>query len=239
MQFLAAYTYGKSTDYYSGSALNELSNMPGDQVFWQNNKGPSDFNRKQRFVISGVYDLPKFKFDSGFARAVLNNWEVAGIAVIQTGLPFSIVNSNDTSIISRANFATGFAGQNIYTTGSASSRTLAYFNTAAFVRSCPTAACNAALGLVTNPAFDPTAPFGNTPRNFLVGPGQKNVDISFIKLMPFTENIRGEFRAEMFNVFNWVNYANPNNNLIGANFGRIERASSGPRVIQLAFKLSF
>jgi hypothetical protein len=239
MQFLAAYTYGKSTDYYSGTALNELQNVPGDQVFWRNNKGPSDFNRNQRFVISGVYDLPKFKFDSGFARAILNDWEIAGIAVVQTGLPFSIVNSNDTSIISRANFATGFAGQNVYTTGSASSRTLAYFNTAAFVRSCATAACNTALGTVTNLDFDRTAPFGNTPRNFLVGPGQKNVDISFIKLMPFTENVRGEFRAEMFNVFNWVNYANPNNNLIGANFGRIERASSGPRVIQLAFKLSF
>jgi hypothetical protein len=239
MQFLAAYTYGKSTDFYSGTALNELQNVAGDQVFWRNNKGPSDFNRNQRFVISGVYDLPKFKFDSGFARAILNDWEIAGIAVIQTGLPFSIVNSNDTSIISRANFATGFAGQNVYTTGSASSRTLTYFNTAAFVRSCATAACSTALGPVTNPAFDPTAPFGNTPRNFLVGPGQKNVDISFIKLVPFTENVRGEFRAEMFNVFNWVNYANPNNNLIGANFGRIERASSGPRVVQLAFKLSF
>jgi hypothetical protein len=239
MQFLAAYTYGKSTDYYSGVALSELQNVPGDQVFWRNNKGPSDFNRNQRFVISGVYDLPKFKFNSGFAKAVLNNWEIAGIAVFQTGLPFSIVNSNDTSIISRANFAAGFAGQNVYTTGSASSRTLAYFNTAAFVRSCATVACNTALGAVTNPGFDPAAPFGNTPRNFLVGPGQKNVDISFIKLMPFSDNIRGEFRAEMFNVFNWVNYANPNNNLIGANFGRIERASSGPRVVQLAFKLSF
>lgn len=239
LQFLAAYTFGKSTDYYSGSALNELSNVPGDQVFWQNNKGPSDFNRKQRFVISGVYDLPRFKFDSGFARAILNDWEVAGIAVFQSGLPFSIVNSNDTSIISRANFASGFAGQNVYTSGSASDRTLAYFNTAAFVRSCATAACNTALGVVTNPTFDPTAPFGNTPRNFLVGPGQRNVDISFIKLMPFTESVRGEFRVEMFNLFNWVNYANPNNNLIGANFGRIERASSGPRVVQLAFKLSF
>lgn len=239
MQFLAAYTYGKSTDYYSGAALNELTNIPGDQVFWRNNKGPSDFNRKQRFVISGVYDLPKFKFDSGFAKAILNNWQVAGIAVIQTGLPFSVVNSNDTSVISRVNYAAGFSGDNVYTTGSASDRTLAYFNTAAFVRSCVTAACNTGLGAVTNPTFDPNAPFGNTGRNFLVGPGQKNVDISFIKLMPFNENLRGEFRAEMFNVFNWVNYANPNNNLIGANFGRIERAASGPRVVQLAFKLSF
>jgi hypothetical protein len=92
---------------------------------------------------------------------------------------------------------------------------------------------------VTNPAFDPNAPFGNTQRNFLTGPGQKNVDLSFIKVIPFSERIRGELRAEMFNLFNFVNYANPNNNLIGANFGRIERAATGPRVVQLAFKLSF
>jgi hypothetical protein len=36
-----------------------------------------------------------------------------------------------------------------------------------------------------------------------------------------------------------VNYANPNNNISGANFGRIERAATGPRVAQFAFKLSF
>ena len=103
-----------------------------------------------------------------------------------------------------------------------------FFNTSAFASS--------RLGTAT---FDPNAPFGNVRRNFLTGPGQKNVDISFIKLVPFTETLRGEFRVEFFNAFNWVNYANPNNNISGANFGRIERASTGPRVIQLAFKLNF
>jgi hypothetical protein len=73
----------------------------------------------------------------------------------------------------------------------------------------------------------------------MTGPGQKNLDISFIKFVPFTEKVKGEFRAEFFNVTNHVNYANPNNNIAGANFGRIERAATGPRVIQLAFKLSF
>lgn len=238
LQFLAAYTYGKSTDYYSGAALNEVTNMPGDQVNWRLNKGRSDFNREHRFVLSGVYALPKRDYGSAFFGALLNNWQVATIAVIQSGLPFSIVNSNDTSIISRANLAPGFNG-NFYTPGSVGSNLNAYFNTAAFVRSCVTAACSTAVGTVTNPTFDPSAPFGNTTRNFLTGPGQKNVDISFIKIIPFNERLRGELRTEFFNAFNWVNYANPNNNLIGANFGRIERASSGPRVIQLAFKLSF
>ncbi len=54
-QFLAAYTFGKSIDYYSGAALNELANVPGDQLNWRTNRGRSDFNREQRFVISGVF----------------------------------------------------------------------------------------------------------------------------------------------------------------------------------------
>ncbi|MEQ1603237.1 MAG: TonB-dependent receptor [Pyrinomonadaceae bacterium] len=238
LQFLAAYTHGKSTDYYSGAALNELTNMPGDQVNWKTNKGRSDFNRENRFVLSGVYSLPTRQYGSAVARGLLNNWQVASIIVVQSGLPFSIVNSNDTSIISRANINRSFTG-NIYTSGSVGSRLNGYFNTGAFSTSCVTATCSTAVGTVTNPAFDPNAPFGNTERNFLTGPGQKNVDLSFIKILPFSERIRGELRAEMFNLFNFVNYANPNNNLIGANFGRIERAATGPRVVQLAFKLSF
>ncbi|MBK6724000.1 MAG: TonB-dependent receptor [Acidobacteria bacterium] len=238
LQFLAAHTKGESIDFYSGGALNEVTNMAGDQVNWQLNRGPSDFNRTDRFVLSGVYAFKKRNYDSGFLRGLLNDWQVASILVLQTGLPFSITADNGTTIIQRANLAPGYNG-NFYTMGSMSTRTNAYFNTGAFVTSCLNAACSAAVGAVTNPNFDPGAPFGNTARNFLVGPGQKNLDISFIKMIPFSERVRGEFRTELFNAFNFVNYANPNNNLIGANFGRIERASTGPRVIQLAFKLSF
>ena len=238
LQFLAAYTWGKSIDYYSGTTLNELQNIPGDQVKWWTNRGRSDFNREHRFVFSGVYDLPS-KFDSGAGKWLLNDWQIAGIAVFQSGLPFSIVADNGTSIISRANVNPLFTGTSVYTPGNVNERLLAYFNPAAFVTPCANAACSVAVGTVTNPNFDRTAPFGNTTRNFLTGPGQKNVDISFIKHIPFTERFRGELRAEFFNIFNWVNYANPNNNIIGANFGRIERTSSGPRVIQLGFKLNF
>ena len=227
LQFLAAYTRGESVDYYSGANLNELTNIPGDQFNWRTNRGRSDFNRENRFVVSGVYQIPDFKFESGFAKRILSNWQVAGIAVFQSGLPFSVVDSNDTTIINRANTNLGFSGS-VYTSGDVSERLNGYFNTAAFVRS--------AFG---NATFDPNAPFGNTQRNFLTGPGQKNVDVSFIKLIPFSERFRGEFRAEFFNIFNWVNYANPNNNIAGANFGRIERAATGPRVIQFAFKLGF
>ncbi len=247
LQFQAAYTFGKSIDYYSGGAVNEIANVFGDQREWRTNRGRSDFNREQRLVVSGIYSFPKQNFSSGFARAILNNWQVAGIAVFQTGLPFSVVDNVGNAVIQRANFNRNFTGD-IYTAGDVSQRLTGYFNTAAFVRSCPigtlvggalVACSNSGAGVVNNPLFDPANPFGNTTRNGFTGPGQKNVDISLIKFIPFTERVRGEFRLEAFNVFNWVNYANPNNNISGANFGRIERAATGPRVLQIGLKLNF
>lgn len=238
LQILAAYTYSKSTDYYSGAAINELAAVPGDQFNWRTNRGPSDFNRKHRFVVSGVYELPKYKFESAAARAILNNWQIAGIAVFQSGLPFSVIDNPNNNIINRANFNPAISGQTL-TSGSTTERLNAFFNTSAFVISRPILS-GAAVGAVNNPAFDPNAPFGNTPRNFLTGPGQKNVDLSIIKLIPINERLRGEFRTEFFNIFNWANFANPNGNIaVPATFGRITSTSAGPRVIQFALKLNF
>jgi len=96
------------------------------------------------------------------------------------------------------------------------------------------------LGTPNNPTFDPDNPFGNTPRNFLYGPGQKNLDLSVVKFIPIRETLRGELRAEFFNLFNWTNFANPNSNIaVPSTFGHITATSAGPRVIQFAFKLSF
>ncbi|MFV0389543.1 MAG: carboxypeptidase regulatory-like domain-containing protein [Pyrinomonadaceae bacterium] len=227
LQFLAAFTAGNSMDYYSGAAVNELTNMPGDQWNWRSNYGPSDFNRKLRFVFSGTYMLPKFVDNTNAARWLLNDWQVAGIGVWQSGLPFSVIDSNGTSIVQRANFATSFNGD-YEGSGAVSDRLNRYFNTSAFGFS--------RLGFAT---FDPSNPFGNTWRNMLTGPTQKNLDVSFVKFIPFSEKIRGEFRAEFFNAFNWVNYANPGSTIGTSGFGKITSASSGPRTIQFGFKLGF
>ena len=247
LQFLSAYTLGKSVDYYSGGTINELAATPGDQFNWKSNLGPSDFDRRHRFVQSFVYDLPRWKSDSAAARALLNNWELTGILTLQTGTPFTIVDAPNNNIIQRANFARGVSGD-----GSLSGRTQGrlnqYFNTGTFVRSCPVGTItggvftcgSSGLGVANNPNFDPGAPFGNVPRNSLYGPGQKNMDFAVVKFIPVKENVRGEFRTEFFNLFNWANFANPNSNVaIPLTFGRITQTSAGPRVIQFAFKLNF
>jgi len=220
LQFLAAYTLGKSTDYYSGGPVNELVPTLGDQSDWKLNYGPSDYDRRHRFVTSFVYDLPK-------------NWQVNGILTQQTGTPFTVIDSPNLFIIQRANFAAG--AQSVHTTGDIDQ----YFDTSAFVFSRPILN-GTNLGTPNNPTFDPDNPFGNTPRNFLYGPGQKNLDLSVVKFIPVKETVRAELRAEFFNLFNWTNFANPNSNIaVPSTFGRITATSSGPRVIQFAFKLSF
>lgn len=237
LQMTAAYTFGRSYDYYNGTTVNELASPAGDQSNWKLNYGRSDFNREHRLVISGVYDLPKSKYDSGVARALLNNWQVAGIAVFQSGLPFSIIDNPGNAVFSRANRNPAFTGQ-IQCAGAVSSCLNNYFAQGAFVISRPRLD-GTSVGVVTNPTFDPANPFGNTARNFLTGPGQKNVDFSLIKFIPISERFKGEARVEFFNAFNWVNYANPVNNIALGSFGKIISASTGPRVIQFAFKLNF
>ena len=228
LQFLSAYTFGKSIDYYSGGTVNELVSTPGDQRNWKTNRGRSDFDRTHRFVTSFVYDLPGLVGNDTGARWLLNNWGLNGIATFQSGLPFSVIQVPDNNTVQRANLRPGFTG-GIEGSGRTQKRLAQYFNTNAFVSS-----------TLTGGFFDPGAPFGNTGRNILTGPGQKNVDFSVVKYLPFAESVRGEFRTEFFNVFNWANFANPNSNVsVPATFGRITQTSAGPRVIQFAFKLNF
>jgi len=99
--------------------------------------------------------------------------------------------------------------------------------------------------------------FGNVGRNVLRGPHQINIDFSVIKRFPIRESKNIEFRAEFFNLFNHVNFANPISNLNAfassggsidpntgqiinpGDFGRIISTSNNPRLIQLAVKLNF
>jgi hypothetical protein len=94
---------------------------------------------------------------------------------------------------------------------------------------------------------DTTGTFGNTGRNSLRGPGLKNIDLSVIKNTKFG-GVNSELRLEVFNLFNWVQFNNPNGQLGNAAFGTISSIVASPscatcgtteRQIQLAIKLKF
>jgi hypothetical protein len=220
LQFLASYTYSHSLDDYSGDATgtSDVSVVPGNETILDNHAS-SDFDRRHRFVFSGIYDLPEFyKGDSRFAKQAVNGWELASVLTLQSGTPFSVL-TNDTAFVAAR--ADAVAGCNPNLGGSVSSRLGKYFNTACFT-----------------PA-DTLGDFGTTGRNILRGPNQRNVDISLIKHFPITEKAKFEFRTEFFNAFNIVSFANPINILASANAGQIVSTTTGPRVIQFALKFDF
>ena len=68
----------------------------------------------------------------------------------------------------------------------------------------------------------PDNEFGTMRRNQLYGPGYKDVDFSVFKDGHITERVTAQFRVEMFNLFNTINLAPPDDSLAdGAAFGTI------------------
>jgi carboxypeptidase family protein/TonB-dependent receptor-like protein len=273
LQFLAAYTHAKSIDNASGGAIGaagiDSGSILGNQLDNRANRGVSNFDRTHRFVLSYLWELPRpvFTGRSTASRLLLSNWQVAGIITAMSGLPIDIVDGNSASLylgnnngLSRPSWAPG-ATRSIATSDIPSGY---FFNPFAFARPIVSAGQGipssnigavggAACGVPTVICTD----FGNVGRNVLRGPRQVNVDFSVIKRVRIDENKTIEFRAEFFNLFNHVNFANPISNLNGAvssggainantgqiinpgDFGRLTATSNNPRLIQLALKLNF
>jgi hypothetical protein len=80
--------------------------------------------------------------------------------------------------------------------------------------------------------------FGSAGRNILRGPKFVQTDLAFAKTIGLSAHTRVQLRAEIFNVFNNVNYGNPNGVFGSANFGRISGAGS-MRQVQLGARFLF
>jgi len=86
-QFNASYTWSKSIDYTSfstgGILVQNSNNLPDE-------RGPSDFDARQRFVLSSICELPFTK------NRVVSGWQLGMIVQSQSGNPFNVVTSNST-----------------------------------------------------------------------------------------------------------------------------------------------
>jgi len=223
LQMLLSYTWSRSIDDYSGSDVSDVTLLPGDMVDENHNHASSDFDRRHRFVGSYLYQLPNaYKGGSGLVKGLVNSWSVSGIVTLQSGVPFSVLGSDSLFAFTQGDLAPGRTVASAIKSGNVADRLNAYFDTSAFVVPTPD-----------------TADFGTLGRNIIRGPKQINTDLSIIKSIPVTESQRAEFRAEFFNLFNNVNFANPVNVVSSGNFGQIASTTTGPRVIQFALKYTF
>lgn len=227
LRFLASYTWAKSLDNNSGSGTGAtFTGFDGDQVRLGLNRGLSDFDRARRLVVNLSYDVPNWGFgwkQTAFGKRFFGGWQIASVAVMQSGTPFSVLDTSGAALYgtssSRASFAPGATIATAQLSGRIQDRLNAYYNTAAFVR-----------------AGDG---FGNSGRNILRGPSQRNLDFSMNKKIPITERFALEWRSEFFNLLNLVNFANPGSSITAASNGVIRSTTGNPRVIQMALKLVF
>jgi hypothetical protein len=219
LTFLAGYSWQKSLDILSNTAFEGNGNThPFGSI--DNDYGPSNFDRRGRFVGSFNYALP-FK-PQGPVKFLIGGWQTNGIVSLQTGGPLNITNGVDISRTGIGQDRVDIIGDpNLPSDRPRADRILRWFNTAAFREPAP-------------------GTFGNIARNALRAPAQAVLDFSTFKLfpMPFSEAHKLEFRAEFFNLFNRVNLGGPNTARINNLFGRITSAGE-PRIIQLGLRYSF
>jgi hypothetical protein len=239
LYFQGAYTYANSTDDTSNATV-AFDSRINDQNNARDSRGLSDFNRRHRFVTSGVYTLPFFKSAQGFTKEALTAWEVSGVLTLQSGLPFTVFDSAggsayalSTTGIVTPTFASGHSCGNALTSGSTGSRLSHWANPSAYLP-------DSAVPLSTGGLSDATV-FGNAPRNCIVGPPQKNVDFTVGKNFQLTERQSLRFRADFFNLTNHPSFANPSSTDIESpgSFAQITSVVGTPRLIQFSLKWSY
>jgi hypothetical protein len=255
LQFLAAYTFSKSIDDAGDSLGAAVGGSFGRPIFGelvyndQNNiaaqRSVSDFDREHRFVINGTWNINGPEHAASTAVQKLGNgWSISGIVTLQSGLPFSVLDSaagtlfGPATTYTTANLVPGATLEDASRGGSVSSRVNEFFNTKAFA---PTPFVPDG-GLIDGkyPVSGGGTIFGDLGRNILRGPDQQDFDIAVIKTTPLTDRVRLIFRWEIFNMLNRSNFANPSNDVSSpSTFGVISALTVNPRIMQYALKFEF
>jgi hypothetical protein len=220
-----AYTYSHSLD--DASDRSDTSFVNSFNI--RSNHASSNFDQRQLLHVSYIYDLPLISVldrvlhfadddpsnqaanypghtynagdwaNSKGVKTVLGGWQLSGLTLFETGIPFTVVNNGSPTgigTLDNAGVANGV--------GSGSYPDLSGLS--AYSRP-PAGGKNAkSFGpLLLNPAaFDaPRAlTFGNAGRNVLNNPSRWNWDMALRKQLPISERFQLTFRAEAFNIFN-------------------------------------
>ncbi|HUC53991.1 MAG TPA: TonB-dependent receptor [Candidatus Cybelea sp.] len=258
LEFLASYTYSKSLDY------NSLST--GESLVLQNaynpraDYGPSEFDVRNRFVMSGFYELP-FK-----ANRLVSGWQFGLTTQDQSGSPLNptlaIGPGPGISLTVRPDRLSAVSGTGNPKQYFTDPVLCEPFNGAPQGATPAIPACaatpNAAFAVPCTFNSTPTAPGGSTylvvpgschpgslGRDAIIGPNFLNTDFSLTKNTKITERFNLQFRTEFFDLFNHPNFGNPVLTATSGSFGRIlnTRFPTGDfgssRQIQLALKLTF
>ncbi len=222
LDLLASYTYSKSVDQSNG--LPEPVNPVNPSL----SRSLSSFDLRQNLVTSFHYQLPEPK-STGLVHAISSGWAVAGIARFTTGLPVTLLNNNDTSLL--GTIPNGINNNGVDTPDWSGQSLSIHTNPRG-------GAAVFDANQLTLPAL---GTMGNARRRFFSGPGLENLDATLSKTQQFKDGHSIEFRAEAFNLFNHAQFfgaAAVEGNISSTTFGQAVSAMP-PRLMQLALRYRF
>ena len=226
-QVNVAYTWSKNLT----NSPNDRTTYPQDTYDLRSEYQRAALDRRHIVNVNFVYEIPFMRSQNGFVGKVLGGWQASGIVTYNTGLPFTITTSS-----------LDYAGLGMINTGPAARPNLlcdpnqdalhtreTWFNTSCFQ---------------TNPPNTGTGSFGfeNKPGNagpgIVQGPPTSRIDFTMAKSFRLYEDVRLQFRAEMFNILNHTNYRALSTNVTSSSFGQVTTVRD-PRTMQMALKITF
>lgn len=244
----ASFTWSKSLDdvstviggFVSGASGATAPAWPQNPFDTRADKGPSTFDIERALTVTAIQELhaDRLYILRPLGRTLTRGWELLSVSTINSGAPFTIYSGVQQ---------TG-AGSNgvdrpdqIATPDLSTNRTIRedYFGRGANNASFFYIPINISGGTGPNSGV-----FGSLGRDTFRGPALYNFDFSVVKDTPFESSSGREvmdlqFRCELFNLFNIVNFGLPANTIRGSGFGEINRTAANSRQIQFSLKAMF
>jgi hypothetical protein len=241
--FSANYTWSHSIDDGSNGSGDGDSLAAQNVSCWPRGaaacgeKASSAFDAPNVFNANLIYELPfgtgqSYLAGNSLERAVFSHWQISTIFIARGGFPVNLTTSGTGPDGNANNQRPNLVpGQPLYLAGGT-------FNLAAF--------CTPGTKDPLYPGGTCPAGFGDVPRNYLRGPGFWQSDWALSRRFPISEQVQLQFRAEVFNIANRGQFANPDGLISATDFGKIYLplnttpiGTGTPRQFQFLFKLQF
>jgi hypothetical protein len=231
-EFHVSYTWAHQIDDAPAPYGPTLGNQPFPANSYQlrAERGNGSLDVRQSLAFNYTVELPlgagKARLNDGFIGKVLEGWSLSGITTLSGGFPYDILTVRDSD---------GTGGLAL---------TRADYNP----RARPSIVHDAIAQTGPNPGLFSAPPFGragNLSRNVFRAPGMNNWDTVWSKVSKINELVRLEFRTEIYNVFNRIAFAPPDNVIESPKFGQSTSqvgrndGTSGARQLQFGLKVSF
>jgi hypothetical protein len=155
--------------------------------------GNGDWDVRQNFTVSALYNLPELEGSSRVTREVLGGWQTSSILQTRTGLGQNVEVTNGFF----GNYMRPDVVPGVPVKVAKASWPNSSYNINAFA---------------LEPGFDGVygdpSTLGTVGRNSLRGPAYFQWDLSGMKNFPLTNTLKVQFRADIFNIANHPNFAN-------------------------------